>query len=74
MKIVFLMEFLDQSFLDVQEAKTFFEIPLLGAISKITTAESIAEEQQKQKWIIFWMCSGGALCIVLTVIMGVFLK
>ena len=40
-----MMEFLDKSFLDVHEASTYLNVPLLGAISKIKTDESIREQR-----------------------------
>ncbi|MBF0483987.1 MAG: hypothetical protein HQL25_04710 [Candidatus Omnitrophica bacterium] len=47
--LVFSAEFLDKSFLDVEDAKEFLGVPLLGAISKINTEESLAVERNK-KW------------------------
>ena len=35
--LVFALEFLDKSFIDVEEANRFFGTPLLGAISRINT-------------------------------------
>lgn len=71
--LVFLTEFLDKSFLDVQEAKEFLGAPLLGSISKITTAEILEEERQKQTWLLFWMCSAGILLIAFTVMFAAIL-
>ena len=59
--VVFLSEFLDKSFLDVQEASQYLGVPLLGAVSKINTQESIEQEKEKNKWLLFWMASGGVL-------------
>jgi len=39
--LVFGVEMLDHSFLGVEEAKEFFEMPLLGSISKIITREDL---------------------------------
>jgi uncharacterized protein involved in exopolysaccharide biosynthesis len=72
--LVFLTEFLDKSFLDVQEAKEFFGTPLLGAISKITTSEIIEEHRQQQVWFLFWMGSAGILLIAFTVMIAAFIK
>jgi uncharacterized protein involved in exopolysaccharide biosynthesis len=44
-------EFLDKSFIDVEEAKDFLGVPLLGAISKIETADSIRAVQNKMVWM-----------------------
>ena len=35
--VVFTMELLDRSFIGIDEAKTFLELPILGAVSKIIT-------------------------------------
>ncbi len=39
--LVFFMEFFDRSFIDVEEAAKFFGVPLIGAISKITTSDIV---------------------------------
>ncbi len=72
--LVFMTEFLDKSFLDVQEAKDFFGAPLLGAISKITTTELIEEQRQQQTWFLFWMGAAGILLIAFTVMVAAFIK
>lgn len=72
--IVFIIEFFDKSFLDIQEAKLFFGAPVLGAISKITTAEDIEENRQKQIWLLFWMGSAGVLMIAFTIMVAAFIK
>lgn len=71
--LVFLIEFLDKSFLDVQEAKEFLGAPLLGSVSKITTPEIIEEDRQRQTWLLFWMCSAGVLLIAFTVMIAAIL-
>jgi hypothetical protein len=40
------LEFLDKSFIDVEEAKNFFGEPLLGAISRINTDDSLRLERE----------------------------
>ena len=51
--LVFAREFLDQSFLDIEDAKQNLDLPLLGAISRITTPEEIAAEKHRRLgWII----------------------
>lgn len=72
--VVFIMEFLDKSFLDVQEAQAYFGAPVLGAISRITTAEDIEESRQKQVWFLFWMASSGVLAIAFTIMIAAFIK
>jgi len=61
--LVFLREFLDKSFLDVQDAKEYFGQPLLGAISRITTFEIMTEERQREHWILFITILIGILAI-----------
>ena len=58
-------EFIDHSFLDIEDAKQNLELPVLGAISRITTQEEIDKEKQKQKrLIIATLASGGALILI----------
>ena len=49
--IVFAVEFFDKSFIDVQDAKEFLGVPLLGAISKITTVQEIRQEAARKRWL-----------------------
>jgi len=50
--LVFGREFLDQSFLDIEDAKQNLSLPVLGAISRITTQEEIDKEKLlEKKWI-----------------------
>lgn len=65
--VIFMMEFLDKSFLDVQEASTFLNTPLLGAISKINTEDSLKEQKDAQIHLLFWMSVAGILMISLTI-------
>jgi capsular polysaccharide biosynthesis protein len=64
---ILFMEFLDKSFLDVQEASSYLNVPLLGAISKIETVESLDEQKQAQTHLIFWLIVAGVLMISLTI-------
>jgi len=51
--LVFGKEFLDHSFLDIEDAKQNLDLPVLGAISRITTQEEIDKEKNiENKWII----------------------
>ena len=54
------LEFLDNSFIDVEDAKLFLGVPLLGAISKIHTLEGLKSEREKR-----------ALRYSMTVILGI---
>lgn len=63
--LVFGREFLDQSFLDIEDAKGNLNLPILGAISRITTQEEIEQEKYKEKkWIIIALVSAAALIII----------
>lgn len=45
-------EFMDRSFLDIDDAKQNLNLPVLGAISRITTQEEIDKQKHKEKkWI-----------------------
>ncbi len=68
--IIFMSEFLDKSFLDVNEASNFLQVPLLGAISKINTFESMAEQRQAQLHRLFWMVTSGVLMISFAIMLS----
>jgi len=61
---VFIIEFLDKSFIDVEEANQFFGQPLLGAISKITTEESIRKEREKTVWLYTLIILGSIVVVI----------
>ena len=65
--LIFMLEFLDKSFLDVHEASSYLSVPLLGAISKIETEESIREQKDAQLNFLFWMITAGVLIVSLTI-------
>jgi len=67
--LVFGREFLDQSFLDIEDAKLTLELPILGAISRITTHEEIAREKQQQ---ISWIILGSLIAAGLIIAAGLF--
>jgi len=46
--IIVLLELVDVSLLGVDEAKALLDLPILGAISKIMTAEDLAKEKAKK--------------------------
>lgn len=51
--LAFAREFLDHSFMDIEDAKQILELPVLGAISRITTQEEIAREKHREfRWIV----------------------
>lgn len=63
---IFLFEFLDKSFLDVEEAKNFLGAPLLGAISKINTEAVIRQERERQAWMYTLTVVAGIVMVILT--------
>lgn len=63
--LVFAREFTDQSFLDIEDAKYALGLPVLGAISRITTQEEINRKTNKIKTrVIFGVSSSVALIII----------
>lgn len=50
--LIFAREFLDSSFLDLEEAKAILDVPILGAISRLTTQEEIDKEKAHRKKLI----------------------
>lgn len=72
--LVVATEFLDNSFLDVHEAKDYLGEPLLGAISKIRTPDSIQEEQEKQKWYMGITLTSGAVAVIVAIFISSLLK
>lgn len=72
--LVIAAEFLDKSFIDVEEAKEYLGVPLLGAISKINTVDSIRHEREREGWMYSLVFLGGVLVVVVTVAISNFLK
>ena len=64
--LVVAAEFLDKSFIDVEEAKNYLGVPLLGAISKINTIESIMKEKERERWVYMVTLIVGVFLIILT--------
>jgi len=63
--LVFGREFLDHSFLDIEDAKLCLELPVLGAISRLTTQEEIDKDKyKKKKWIILGAASSVLLIFI----------
>lgn len=71
--LVFAVEFMDRSFLDVEEAKIFLGVPLLGAISKINTKNSLRMVKEKERWLYSLTLAIGVIIIILTVWVSNFL-
>lgn len=58
-------EVMDHSFLDIEDAKANLELPVLGAISRITTQEEIDKENLRKKQIITIGLITGAIVIII---------
>lgn len=67
-------EFLDKSFIDVEDAKNFLGVPLLGAISKINTEESVRQEREGQRWLYATTAAAGVIVVIVTMAVANFLK
>ena len=60
--LVFMRELLDHSFLDIDDARLNLELPILGAISRITTQEEIVQAGHRRiGWIVLGTIISGAL-------------
>jgi len=66
--LIFLREFMDQSYLDIEDAKAGLSLPVLGAISRITTHEEIARERNRQTFWIFTSATIGMFLIVMSLL------
>jgi capsular polysaccharide biosynthesis protein len=66
--LIFAREFMDQSYLDIEDAKLGLALPILGAISRITTHEEIAKERNKQTMWIFSSATAGTFIVVLSML------
>lgn len=66
---VLFREFMDQSFLDIEDAKQELELPILGAISKITTQEEIINDRNRQ---LSWLALGVFFCAGIIIAAGLF--
>ncbi|RJP28751.1 MAG: hypothetical protein C4533_02890 [Candidatus Omnitrophota bacterium] len=72
--LVFGKEFLDQSFLDIDDAKNNLELPVLGAISRLTTQEEIEKEKLKQKKFVTIGLSASGILILIVMLISFFRK
>jgi len=71
--LVFGREFMDHSFLDIEDVKENLELPVLGAISRLTTQEEIERQgYRKKKWMITLSVSSALL--IITAMLIAFLK
>ena len=66
--LVFGKEFMDHSFLDIEDAKQSLALPVLGAISRITTQEQIEKEKIRKKTLIVGALILSASLIILSIL------
>jgi len=72
--LVVFFEFMDRSFIDVEEAKQFLGVPLLGAISKITTEDNLRKEKERKGWMYSLTGVAGVVLVILTTAVANFLR
>jgi polysaccharide biosynthesis transport protein len=72
--LVFGREFLDQSFLDLEDAKRALDLPILGGISKITTQEEIARAKQRKIGLITLVTFSGLGLIIASALFSLLKK
>jgi LPS O-antigen subunit length determinant protein (WzzB/FepE family) len=72
--LVFGREFMDQSFLDIEDAKANLEFPVLGGISRITTQEEINREKFRRRKQIILTLLGSAALIIAAMLIYLFRK
>lgn len=71
--IVLGTEFMDHSFIDIEDAKLNLELPVLGAISRLTTQDEINKEKGRAKRIIAYSL-GSSIVLVITVMLISFFR
>jgi len=64
--LVLLFEFTDHSFLGIDEAKEFLDLPVIGGISRILTQEDITREKSRQRLRVTAFTLASILLIVLS--------
>lgn len=72
--LVIAFEFLDNSFIDVEEAKEYLGVTLFGAISKINTPETVRKEKEQKRWLYSLTFIMGIIMVILTVTLVDYLK
>lgn len=72
--LVFGREFMDQSILDIHDAKQSLQLPVLGAISRITTQEEIDKERARKKTLIISSLSLAFILVISSMLYAFFKK
>lgn len=70
--LVFGSEFMDRSFLDIEDAKANLDLPVLGAISRLTTQEEINKERTRERRLIQIFAVAGAVLIITVMLIAFF--
>jgi len=70
--LVFGREFMDHSFLDIEDAKDNLQLPVLGAISRLTTQEEIDKEKYHKKKLITIALTSSAVFIFVVMLISFF--
>ena len=68
------LEFLDSSFIDVEETKQFLGVPLLGAISKIYTLDGLKSERDQRLWLYSMTIILGIVLVILVMAFANFIN
>lgn len=72
--MVLAREFMDQSFLDIEDAKHNLELPVLGAISRLTTQDEIIREKSRQRKLVFSASAASIVFILASMLVSVLRK
>ena len=72
--LVLLFEFTDHSFLGIDEAKEFLDLPIIGGISRILTQEDVAREKSHQRFRVTVFTVVSILLIVLSSLYSIMYK
>ena len=65
--LIFLIEVLDHSFLGVDEAKTYLDLPILGAVSKIITQDDLKAQRLKRASITGISLVAGVILLIIII-------
>jgi len=63
-------DFMDHSFLDIEDAKNNLELPILGAISRLTTQEEVDTGKIKQKKLIKLVLNSSLALIIVAILIS----
>lgn len=70
--LIFAREFIDQSILDIEDAKHSLDLPILGAISRITLQEEADKEKAKKKALIIAYLVSALMLIIIAMLVSFF--